>query len=129
MIRKEAVKIITKSVGKNPIISANGFMSRDLFEVNDKESNFYMIGSMGLASSIGLGIALKNVKKRVFVFDGDGNILMNLGSLVTIGSLKPKNLIHIVFDNNSHESTGGQPTNSSKIKLEKLAKNFNYKFL
>ena len=129
MIRKEAVKIITKSVGKNPIISANGFMSRDLFEVNDKESNFYMIGSMGLASSIGLGIALKNVKKRVFVFDGDGNILMNLGSLVTIGSLKPKNLIHIVFDNNSHESTGGQPTNSSKIKLEKLAKNCNYKFL
>ena len=60
MIRKEAVKIISKSVGKNPIISANGFMSRDLFEINDKESNFYMIGSMGLASSIGLGIALKN---------------------------------------------------------------------
>ena len=127
MIRKEAVKIISKSVGKNPIISANGFMSRDLFEINDKESNYYMIGSMGLASSIGLGIALKNTKKRVFVFDGDGNILMNLGSLVTIGSLKTKNLIHIVFDNNSHESTGGQPTNSSEIKLEKLAKNCNYK--
>ncbi len=52
---------------------------------------------------------------------------MNLGSMVTIGSLSPKNLVHIVFDNNSHESTGGQPTNSSKIKLEKLAKNANYK--
>ena len=72
MIRKEAVKIIAKHVGDNPVISANGFMSRDLFEVNDKESNFYMIGSMGLASSIGLGIALKNPKKQVFVFDGDG---------------------------------------------------------
>jgi sulfopyruvate decarboxylase subunit beta len=127
MIRKEAVTIIARNVGKNPIISANGFMSRDLFEANDKESNFYMIGSMGLASSIGLGISLKNPKKRIFVFDGDGNILMNLGSLITIGSLKPKNLIHIVFDNSSHESTGGQPTNSSKIKLEKIAKEAHYK--
>ena len=127
MIRKEAVEIIANCIGKNPIISANGFMSRDLFEVSDKESNFYMIGSMGLASSIGLGIALKNPKKQVFIFDGDGNILMNLGSLVTIGSLKPKNLVHVVFDNNSHESTGGQPTNSSKISLEKIAKGVNYK--
>lgn len=127
MIRKEAVKIIGEFSGKNPIVSANGFMSRDLFETNDKKSNFYMIGSMGLASSIGLGIALKNPKKQVFVFDGDGNILMNLGSLVTIGSLKPKNLVHIVFDNNSHESTGGQPTNSSQINLAKIAKAANYK--
>jgi len=127
MIRKEAVAIIASNIGKNPIVSANGFMSRDLFEANDKESNFYMIGSMGLASSIGLGIALKNPKKHIFIFDGDGNILMNLGSLVTIGSLKPKNLIHIVFDNNSHESTGGQPTNSSKINLEKIAKEAQYK--
>jgi sulfopyruvate decarboxylase subunit beta len=126
MIRKEAVEIIGNYVGKNPIVSANGFMSRDLFEMNDKKSNFYMIGSMGLASSIGLGIALKNPKKQVFVFDGDGNILMNLGSLVTIGSLKPKNLIHVVFDNSSHESTGGQPTNSSQINLEKIAKVVNY---
>ena len=127
MIRKEAVSIIGNYVGNNPIISANGFMSRDLFELNDKESNFYMIGSMGLASSIGLGIAVKNPKKQIFVFDGDGNILMNLGSLVTIGILKPKNLIHIVFDNNSHESTGGQPTSTLQINLEKIAKATNYK--
>ena len=127
MIRKETVRIVAKSAGKNPIVSANGFMSRDLFEVSDKKSNFYMIGSMGLASSIGLGIALKNPKKRVFVFDGDGNILMNLGSLVTIGSLRPKNLVHVVFDNSSHESTGGQPTNSSRINLEKVANSVHYK--
>ncbi len=127
MIRKQAVKIIAENIGKNPIVSANGFMSRDLFEVKDKESNFYMIGSMGLASSIGLGMALKKPRKKIFVFDGDGNILMNLGSLVTIGSLQPKNLIHVVFDNNSHESTGGQPTNSSKIDLEKLACKTGYK--
>ena len=98
MIRKEAVQLIAKEIGDQPIISANGFLSRDLYETNEKKSNFYMIGSMGLASSIGLGVSLKNPKKRIHVFDGDGNILMNLGSLVTIGSLKPKNLVHFIFD-------------------------------
>ena len=126
MIRFDAIKLITEEIGNQPIISANGFISRDLFEANDKKSNFYMIGSMGLSSSIGLGVALMNPKKRIFVFDGDGNILMNLGSLITIGSLKPKNLIHVIFDNEAHESTGGQPTNSSKIQLEKMAKSANY---
>lgn len=127
MIRKEAVSILAKEIGNKPIVSANGFMSRDLFETFEKQSNFYMIGSMGLASSIGLGIALKNPKKRTYIFDGDGNILMNLGSLVTIGSIKPQNLVHVVFDNNSHESTGGQPTNSEKIDILKIAKSANYK--
>ena len=127
MIRKEAIEIISTYAKNNPIVSANGFISRDLFESLDKKSNFYMIGSMGLASSIGLGIALKNPKKTVFVFDGDGNILMNLGSLVTIGSLRPKNFVHIIFDNNIHESTGGQPTNSTFVKIDLLAKTANYK--
>lgn len=122
MIRKEAVKLIAHEIGNQPIISANGFMSRDLYETNEKENNFYMIGSMGLASSIGLGVALSNPGKKIHIFDGDGNILMNLGSLVTIGSLKPKNFIHIIFDNKVHESTGGQPTNSKIISLEKIAK-------
>ena len=66
MIRFEAIKTITDIIGDQPIISANGFISRDLFEANDKESNFYMIGSMGLSSSIGLGVALTNSKKRIF---------------------------------------------------------------
>ena len=126
MIRKEAISIVAKKIGSQPIISANGFISRDLFEVCDRNSNFYMIGSMGLSSSIGLGLALKNPKKRFFIFDGDGNLLMNLGSLVTIGALKPKNLIHVVFDNSSHESTGGQPTVSKKIQIDSLAKTLKY---
>ena len=126
MIRKAAISIAVKKIGNNPIISANGFISRDLFEVCDKNSNFYMIGSMGLASSIGLGVALKNPRKSVFIFDGDGNILMNLGSLTTIASQKPKNLIHVVFDNSVHESTGGQPTNSNFVNIEKIAKVCNY---
>ena len=126
MIRKEAISAVVEKIGNQHIISANGFISRDLFEVCDKNSNFYMIGSMGLASSIGLGIALKNTKKRIIIFDGDGNILMNLGSLVTIGALKPKNFVHIVFDNSIHESTGGQPTNSAKVNLDKIARAVNF---
>ena len=81
MDRKKAITLAVKMIKKNPIVSANGYISRDLFTVGDKTTNFYMIGSMGLASSIGLGLAIKNPKKRIFVFDGDGNILMNLGSL------------------------------------------------
>tara|TARA_Y100000310_G_scaffold201906_1_gene201976 strand:+ start:434 stop:988 length:555 start_codon:yes stop_codon:yes gene_type:complete len=127
MIRREAIEFIAKKVNNSPIVSANGFISRDLFETVDKPSNFYMIGSMGLSSSIGLGVALKNPKKYVYVFDGDGNILMNLGSLTTIGLLQPKNLIHIIFDNGLHESTGGQPTNTKKIELKKMAKATNYR--
>ena len=118
---------MAEKIGNQPIISANGFISRDLFEVCDKNSNFYMIGSMGLASSIGLGLALQNPKKMIYVFDGDGNILMNLGSLTTISKLKPKNFIHIIFDNSSHESTGGQPTSTNKISIDAIAKAVNFK--
>jgi len=127
MNRKKAIQIVAKIINDQPIISANGFISRELFNTYEKKSNFYMLGSMGLASSIGLGVALRNPKKTVYVFDGDGNILMNLGSMTTIGTIKPKNLVHIIFDNSIHESTGGQPTNSKKIDLGKIAQCVNYK--
>jgi len=123
--KNQAIKIIMSNI-EGPVISANGHISRSLYSNCDKTSNFYMIGSMGLASSIGLGVALKNPNKKVFVLDGDGNILMNLGSLTTIGTIKPKNLIHFVLDNGIHESTGGQPTNSNQIALERIAKAANY---
>ena len=131
MIRKKAIAIAEKYVEYNDrIISANGFISRDLASISNAKPTFYMIGSMGLASSIGLGFALKDPARRVFVFDGDGNILMNLGSLTTIGSLKPKNLVHMIFDNSVHESTGSQPTNTNSVSIEKIAKacNYNYTF-
>ena len=127
MIRKTAITIALEHIEFDArIVSANGFISRDLFSISDTRPTFYMIGSMGLASSIGLGIALKDLEKKVFVFDGDGNILMNLGSLTTIGSLKPKNLVHVVFDNSVHESTGSQPTNTNFVSIEKIAKASNY---
>ena len=127
MIRKAAMVIALEHIEfDDRIIAANGFISRDLFSISDTKPAFYMIGSMGLASSIGLGIALKDTGRKVFVFDGDGNILMNLGSLTTIGSLKPKNLIHVIFDNSVHESTGSQPTNTNFVSIEKIAKTCNY---
>jgi len=127
LIRKTAIVIALEHIEfDDRIISANGFISRDLFSISDTRPAFYMIGSMGLASSIGLGIALKDPGRKVFVFDGDGNILMNLGSLTTVGSLKPKNLIHVVFDNSVHESTGSQPTNTNFVSIEKIAKACNY---
>jgi len=127
LIRKAAMAIALEHIKfDDRIIAANGFISRDLFSISDTKPAFYMIGSMGLASSIGLGIALKDTGRKVFVFDGDGNILMNLGSLTTIGSLKPKNLIHVIFDNSVHESTGSQPTNTNFVSIEKIAKTCNY---
>ena len=126
MIRRDAIETVCSYAKNDIIVSANGFISRDLYSSLEKDTNFYMIGSMGLASSIGLGIALKKKSKKIFIFDGDGNILMNLGSLVTIGSLQPNNLIHLIFDNKIHESTGGQPTFADKIDISKIAKMTNY---
>lgn len=123
MKRYEAIEVITKALkGDELVISANGMISRELFSIKDSPSNFYMLGSMGLASSIGFGLAFSLPNKKVVVIDGDGNILMNLGSLATIGHFAPNNLIHFVLDNEMHASTGGQPTVSNTARLEEVAR-------
>jgi thiamine pyrophosphate-dependent acetolactate synthase large subunit-like protein len=81
-----------------------------LFAAKDRHANFYTWGSMGLASSIGLGLAMARPDLRVFVLDGDGSLLMNLGSLATIGWVRPENLVVIVWDNAAYATTGGQDT-------------------
>lgn len=103
------------------LVCANGYISRDAFNVKDRPKNFYMLGSMGQASSIGLGLALARPKEKIVVFDGDGNLLMNLGILAMIAQVKPKNLVHVVFDNECYDSTGGQPTISAEIDLADIA--------
>jgi thiamine pyrophosphate-dependent acetolactate synthase large subunit-like protein len=119
----EAVNVIVRTLrGDEFVISANGNISRMLFSVDDRANNFYMLGSMGLTSSIGLGLALSVPEKRIIVLDGDGNILMNMGSLATIGNRSPRNLVHIVLDNETYESTGGQPTVSRTANLDDIAK-------
>lgn len=99
-----------------------GFPSRELYAVNDRPENFYMLGSMGMASSIGLGLALCQ-KKKVFVIDGDGSVLMNLGTLSTIANNRTDNLCLVIVDNRSYGSTGGQQTyTAAKTDLELVAR-------
>jgi thiamine pyrophosphate-dependent acetolactate synthase large subunit-like protein len=93
-----------------PVIASLGHPAYDLFAAGDRPANFYTWGSMGLASSIGLGLALARPDLRVFVLDGDGSVLMNLGSLATIGWAKPESLVVIVWDNEEYGTTGGQDT-------------------
>lgn len=113
-------------LGNELVVHANGYISRQSFQLDDRPANFYMIGSMGLASSIGLGLALNKPERRVVIFDGDGNLLMNLGSLALIGAMRPANLLHVVFDNEVYGSTGNQPTISGQVALEEMARAAGY---
>ena len=110
-----------------PVVHANGFICRESFALKDRKANFYMIGSMGLASSIGLGVALCKPEKKVIIIDGDGNVLMALGTLAMIAAEAPKNLVHVVIDNEVYESTGSQRSLSGKLQLEEIAKSSGYK--
>ena len=127
MTREEIIRHIIKFSGDSPIISTTGKTSRELFELRDThERDFLTVGSMGHASSIALGAALNQPGKKFFCIDGDGAALMHLGSLAVIGSLAPKNLVHIVINNSAHESVGGLPTVASKINLPGIAKSCGY---
>jgi phosphonopyruvate decarboxylase len=133
MTREEAIKIIVDLMdGREVIVSTTGKTSRELFEYRETKKtghqrDFLMVGSMGLASSFGAEIALQKPGKKVFIFDGDGALIMSAGALPTIGFYSPKNLFHIVFDNASYDSTGGQQTVSSIIDFEKVALANGYK--
>jgi thiamine pyrophosphate-dependent acetolactate synthase large subunit-like protein len=110
MTRLEATRLVVELAGDAPIVASLGHPAYDLFAAGDRPQNFYTWGSMGLASSIGLGLALARPDVRVFVLDGDGSLLMNLGSLATIGLLRPANLVVVVMDNEEYATTGGQAT-------------------
>lgn len=127
MRRDEAIKTVCEILNKKDVlIFTNGKISREGYLKCDDKRNFYMLASMGKASSIGLGIALSKPERTVIVFDGDGNILMNLDNLAMIGYFKPKNFIHIVLDNRIYATTGWQETLSDKIELDKVAKSCGY---
>ena len=124
--RAQAMAAILELLNDEPVLICNGFPSREAFKIADRPTHFYMIGSMGVAAAIGLGVALSKPAKRVVVFDGDGNVLMGMGTLATVGSLQPKNFIHVVFDNEVYGSTGNQPTISNVVRLEQVAKAAGY---
>lgn len=123
--REKALEIILNNLEPDTkIISTTGKVSRELFELRKRRgespSDFYTVGSMGCSSSIALGYALNSERKTV-VIDGDGSLIMQMGTLATIGYYKPNHFYHIVIDNHSHDSTGGQPTVSKRIDFREIA--------
>lgn len=131
MLREEVIQRIVKISGEDPIISTTGKTSRELFEtrVDNGQSHkydFLTVGSMGHSSSIAFGVALNKPEIRVWCVDGDGAVLMHMGSMALLGANKPKNLIHVVINNEAHETVGGMPTVSGQIDLVAIAKACGY---
>ncbi|HIC38288.1 MAG TPA: phosphonopyruvate decarboxylase [Candidatus Marinimicrobia bacterium] len=126
MNREEALKIILGNLDDNAIVvSTTGKTSREIFEIREKnrqshEKDFLTVGSMGHCSDIALGIALAKPHRQVVCIDGDGAMLMHLGSLTSIATLKPKNFRHILMNNEVHESVGGQETAAKKLDLSAI---------
>lgn len=127
LTRFEALKIIDGLKDKNTILLATtGKTGRELYEIGDAPNNLYMVGSMGCVSSFGLGLSLAKKDKEVFVIDGDGSLLMRMGSMATIGYYSPQNMIHILLDNNAYDSTGGQATVSTNMNFVNIAESCGY---
>ena len=128
MIRTEALQAILESLtGTEAIIATTGKTGRELFTIADRANHLYVVGGMGTASAIGFGLAQALPKQPVVAFDGDGAALMKLGSLATIGYYQPSNLLHILLDNESHDSTGGQQTVSGVVRFAEIAAAANYR--
>jgi phosphonopyruvate decarboxylase len=125
--RLQALGAALRAVDDEPIIHANGYICRESFSLGDRPQNFYMIGSMGLAAAIGLGLAGGRPRQPTVVFDGDGNLLMSLGILAMIGRGGAPNLVHCVFDNEVYGSTGDQPSVSREVRLDGLARAAGYR--
>lgn len=131
MIREEIIKHIVEFTGDDPIISTTGKASRELFEIREANGqshkyDFLTVGSMGHSSSIALGVAISKPDAKVWCIDGDGAVLMHMGAMAVLGANAPKNMIHIVINNSSHETVGGMPTVAGKIDLVKIAKACGY---
>ena len=133
MTREEALEILLKQIPDDAVIvSTTGKTSREIFEIREKNNephfkDFLTVGSMGHCSSIALGIALAQPKRKVICIDGDGAFLMHMGSLATIGKSQPSNFYHILMNNYVHESVGGQKTVIDSIDVIGIVKSTNYK--
>ncbi len=127
MSREEAIQAVAQAVEPEAVVvSTTGMISRELFEFRAASGqghgkDFLTVGSMGHASHIALGIALQQPSRRIYCFDGDGAAIMHMGGLAIVGSQKPANFIHIVFNNGAHDSVGGQPTAGHLIDFPAIA--------
>jgi len=131
MVREEIIQHIVKASGEDPIVSTTGKASRELFETRvangqSHKYDFLTVGSMGHSSSIALGVAISKPEQRIWCVDGDGAVLMHMGSMAVMGANKPKNLIHVVINNGAHETVGGMPTVAGSIDLVGIAKACGY---
>jgi sulfopyruvate decarboxylase subunit beta len=113
MLRIDALRSVYDRLENRVVVTIMGAVAAELQSLGHRPNFFYLQHAMGLASSMGLGIALTRPDRQVVVFDGDGSVLMNLGGLTTLARYKPKNLVHVVFDNESLLSVGGFPTATS----------------
>jgi len=123
LTRQQALEAVVESTpeSESVVIGTTGFTGRELFAINDRPNHFYMVGSMGCASSFGLGLSLALPQRRVVVADGDGAVLMRMGNLATVGAYAGANFQHLLLDNGVHESTGGQATVSRALSLASVA--------
>ncbi len=120
--RHEILRLIQDySSSRDIIVATTGYTSRELYALNDRANQLYMVGSLGCAASLGLGIALAQPQRRVIVIDADGSVLMRLGVLAAVGYERPNNLLHILLDNHVSESTGGQANVSHSINFLQIA--------
>ena len=131
MVREDIIKHIIEVSGEDPIISTTGKASRELFEArvaNDQSHkyDFLTVGSMGHSSSIALGVAINKPNTKIWCVDGDGAVLMHMGSMAVLGANKPKNMVHVVINNGAHETVGGMPTVAAKIDMVAIAKACGY---
>lgn len=131
MTREEIIKAIVDVSGDAPIVSTTGKASRELFELRERrgmghERDFLTVGSMGHSASIALSIALQRPRQTVWAVDGDGAALMHLGAMAVIGQAKPQNFIHVVVNNEAHESVGGLPTGGTHADLTAIARACGY---
>ena len=133
--REQAIEHLIDKLGKYDVaVGTTGFPSRELYEMRIKKNmsiqqDFYCVGSMGHASSIAMGIALAKPSKKVYCFDGDGAFLMHMGAAAQIGARNVKNFRHILLNNGSHDSVGGQPTIGFDVSFSKVAEACGYKYV
>ena len=133
MLRETIIQHIVKVSGEDPIISTTGKASRELFEVREANGqnhkyDFLTVGSMGHSSSIALGIALNKPNTKIWCVDGDGAVRMHMGAMAVIGNNRPNNMIHIVINNEAHETVGGMPTVAGGIDMVTIAKSCGYPY-
>lgn len=131
MLREDIIRHIVSYSGDDPIVSTTGKASRELFEIREANGqghafDFLTVGSMGHSSSIAMEIAFQKPNSKVWIIDGDGAVLMHMGSMALMGANRPRNIIHVVINNGSHETVGGQPTVMADVDICKIAQGCGY---